>query len=295
MPRGTDGGEAPDPAPPYEIPEERLPRGFIETLERPPATKATPIPSATVVLLREGRGGPEALLMRRSRAMGFVPGAYVFPGGRVDADDGRDALVRYWHRLAPVCAASRLGLEPDGDPPAIAYYGAAIREAFEETGLLPATVAAKGAGAGCAPPGEEALSEAREDLLGRGASFAAVLERLGERLDGAAIEYIAHWVTPAIEPRRYDTRYFAAKVPAESKAVYDRREMTDAVWLTPDAALSRHRRGRLPMIFPTIRTLEDLSGFATVEELLAHYRTLTIKRVQPVIERTATGVALRVV
>jgi len=291
MPRGTDGSRAADGGgepPPYEIPEERLPPGFVDTLANVPATPAVPHPSATVVLMREGGGGPEVLLLRRNRATGFVPGAYVFPGGRVDAADGHDALVRCWDGLTPEGAAARLGIAPDADPPAIAYYGAALREAIEETGLLAGVVAANG------PPGGEVVREAREALLGGGASFAAVLDKLGARLDGGAVEYIAHWVTPEVEPRRYDTRFFAARVPGESRAVYDRREMTDAVWLTPGAALDRHRRGLLPMIFPTIRTLEDLSDFATVEELLAHYRARTITRVQPTIVRTATGVSLRV-
>ncbi len=296
MPRGTDGDGPLDddgspmrgaPAP-YDIPEERLPAGFIETLDNVPASPAVPHPSATVVLMREGRAGPEVLLLRRNRATGFVPGAYVFPGGRVDAADGEDALAERWDGLTREGAAGRLGIAPDADPPAIAYYGAALREAIEETGLLPGVVAATG------PPGGEVVREAREALLGGGASFAAVLRKLGARLDGGAVEYIAHWVTPTVEPRRYDTRFFAARVPAGSKAVYDEREMTDAVWLTPGAALDRHRRGGLPMIFPTIRTLEDLCDFATVEELLAHYRARAIERVQPTIVRTATGVRLRV-
>ena len=290
MPRGTDCGSDGRGAPPpdYEIPEERLPPGFVETLEHVPATPAIPHPSATVVLIREGRDGPEVLLLCRNRATGFVPGAYVFPGGRVDAADGQDALVRRWDGLTPESARARLGLAPDADPPAIAYYGAALREAVEETGLLPGIIAANG------PFADEVVGEAREALLGRGASFAAVLEGLRARLDGAAVEYIAHWVTPAVEPRRYDTRFFAAKVPPGAKAVYDQREMTDAVWLTPRAALDRHRAGRLPMIFPTIRTLEDLRDFATVEELLSHYRGRAIARVQPEIVRTPSGVALRV-
>ena len=286
MPRATDrDGDGPAP---YDIPEERLPPGFIETLDNVPARPAVPHPSATVVLMREGDDGAEVLLLRRNRATGFVPGAYVFPGGRVDAADGEDALAERWDGLTRGAAAARLGIAPDANPPAIAYYGAALREAVEETGLLAGVVAGRG------PPRDDVLREAREALMGGGASFAAVLGRLGARLDGAAVEYIAHWVTPSVEPRRYDTRFFAARVPAGSRAVYDEREMTDAVWLTPRAALDRHRRGRLPMIFPTIRTLEDLCDFATVEELLAHYRARVIERVQPTIVRTATGVRLRV-
>jgi len=242
MPRGTDGGapRGDDGPAPYDIPEERLPPGFIETLDNVPARPAVPHPSATVVLMREGEDGPEVLLLRRNRATGFVPGAYVFPGGRVDAADGEDALAERWDGLTRGAAAGRLGIAPDADPPAIAYYGAALREAVEETGLLAGVVAANG------PPGGEVVREAREALLGGGASFAAVLGKLGARLDGGAVEYIAHWITPEVEPRRYDTRFFAARVPAGSNAVYDEREMTDAVWLTPRAALDGTGAGGCP-------------------------------------------------
>ncbi len=276
----------------YEIPEERLPEGFVETVGKVPAVPAVARPAATVVLVREGVGGPEVLLLRRNRATGFVPGAWVFPGGRVDAADGEDALAERWDGLTREGAAGRLGLGEGADPPAIAYYGAAVREAVEETGLWPGVVGAGGVG-GDGPGG--ALRQAREALLGQGASFAQVLRALDARMDGSAIEYIAHWVTPVVEPRRYDTRFFAAKVPPGASAVHDEREMTGAVWLTPAAALARHRRGELPMIFPTIRTLEDLCDFATVEDLLAYYRGRRVPRVQPEIVRTATGVSLRVV
>ena len=287
------GGEAgPEGPPDYEIPEERLPPGFVETVTKVPDVVAVPRAAATVVLVRESAAGPEVLLLRRNRATGFVPGAYVFPGGRVDAADGEDALAECWDGLTREDAAGRLGLGPDADPPAIAYYGAAVREAVEETGLLPGVVAGRGAGGG--ELSGKAVRDAREALLGEGVPFARVLRRLGARLDGAAVEYIAHWVTPVVEPRRYDTRFFAARVPRGAAVVYDEREMTDAVWLTPHAALARHRDGRLPMIFPTIRTLEDLCDFETVDELLAYYRSRVITRVQPEIVRTATGVALRV-
>ena len=277
MPEGTD----------YEIPAERLPEGFVETLTRSPEEAAVARPAATVVLVREGAGGPEVLLLRRNRATGFVPGAWVFPGGRVDAADGEDALVERWDGLTREGAAGRLGLGEGADPPAIAYYGAAVREAVEETGLWPGVV-------GDAALADGAGERAREALLGGGAPLAEVLRALGARLDGSAVEYIAHWVTPVVEPRRYDTRFFAARVPPGARAAYDEREMTGAVWLTPSAALARHRRGQLPMIFPTIRTLEDLCDFGSVEDLLAHYRGRPIPRVQPEIVRTRSGVSLRV-
>ena len=296
--RGGIEGESRRRGVDYEIPAERLPEGFVETLTRSPDEPVVARPAATVVLVREGAGGPEVLLLRRNRATGFVPGAWVFPGGRVDAADGEDALAERWDGLTREGAAGRLGLGEGAEPAAIAYYGAAVREAVEETGLWPGVVGGDGVASGAAvgrglPEG--AGRRAREALLGRGVPFAHVLKGLDARLDGSAIEYIAHWVTPTVEPKRYDTRFFAVRVPAGARAVHDEREMTGAVWLTPAAALARHRRGELPMIFPTIRTLEDLCDFATVEDLLAYYRGRMIPRVQPEIVRTATGVSLRVV
>ena len=261
----------------------------METVGTVPEVVAVARPAATVVLMREGAGGAEVLLLRRNRATGFVPGAWVFPGGRVDAADGEDALADCWDGLTREGAAGRLGLGADERPEAIAYYGAAVREAVEETGVWPGVVAGGGGGLSEGP-----VTRAREALLGGGVPFSQVLKALDARLDGAAVEYIAHWVTPVVEPRRYDTRFFAARVPPGASAVHDEREMTGAVWLTPGAALARHRRGQLPMIFPTIRTLEDLCDFATVEDLLAYYRGRAIPRVQPEIVRTATGVSLRV-
>ena len=119
--------------------------------------------------MRESAAGPEVLLLRRNRATGFVPGAYVFPGGRVDAADGEDALAGCWDGLTRDGAERRLGLGPDADPPAIAYYGAAVREAVEETGLLPGIVGGGPAGAegGGELSGDEVVGEAREALLGR--------------------------------------------------------------------------------------------------------------------------------
>ena len=294
MRRGTEGPETDRGRTGYRIPAERLPDGYLATLESRAAKPVAARPAATVVLLRQGADGPEALLLRRNRATGFVPGAYVFPGGRVDAADADEALIACWDGLTAEGAAARLGLPLDADPPAIAYYGAALREAVEETGLLAGGVAAVEPPDGGRSLASVAVARQRERLLEGESTFAAALGTLDVRLDGSGIEYIAHWITPAIEPRRYDTRFFAAKVPAGSRALHDPREMTDSLWLTPRAALNLHRDGRLPMIFPTIRTLEDLAGFVTVDELLAHYRDRTIAPVQPEIVRTDGGVELRV-
>jgi hypothetical protein len=134
----------------------------------------------------------------------------------------------------------------------------------------------------------------RDDLMEDRIAFAACLDRMAARLDGAAVEYLAHWITPEPEPRRYDTRFFAAKVAPDAEAVVDRREMTDAVWIGPAYALRRNREGTLPMVFPTIRTLEDLSPFASADAVLAHLRTLRIPAIMPRLVVTPTGVGMEV-
>ncbi|MCA9736835.1 MAG: NUDIX domain-containing protein, partial [Gemmatimonadetes bacterium] len=124
--------------PDYDLPTELLPPGFAETLDRPPAEPVAPRPAATVVLVRDRADGPEVLLLRRTRSSGFVPGAWVFPGGRVDAGDAVPDLLARLDGLDGAEAARRLGLEREATPgpAAVAYYLAALREAFEETGIL---------------------------------------------------------------------------------------------------------------------------------------------------------------
>lgn len=273
--------------PDFVVPFDQLPKGFAENVSHPPSVPTATRPAATILLMRDGETGLEVLLMRRGRAAGFVPGAYVFPGGRVDRSDAEPHVVEHLDGLDRAAAARRLEL-PDGDPPALAYYLAALREAFEETGILVARLPDGGAPAtAAADPGVDAL---RDDLMEDRVTFAEALDRMGCRLDGGAVEYMAHWITPEVEPRRYDTRFFAAKVPGDAQAVVDAREMTDAVWLTPTQALRRFREGSLPMVFPTIRTLMDLSVFESADAVLAHLSTLRIPTIMPRLVVTPTGV-----
>lgn len=299
------------------IPFDKLPSGFGEQVDHPPANPARPRPAATILLMREGEAGLEVLLLRRSRSSGFVPGAYVFPGGRVDAADAEVALAGRLDGLTAEAATLRLGTPAEGVE-AIAYYLAVVREAFEETGLLLARPdeAARGSATHAGPAAQGATSaatsaggddpaewtrggaddavalSARGLLLEETASFAEVLDRLKYRVAGDAVEYIAHWITPEAEPRRYDTRFFAAVVAADRPVSLDAREMIDALWLTPAEALRRNASGRLPMVFPTLRTLEDLLGFRSPREALAHFRGQPVKPILPRLVRTPTGIGI---
>lgn len=237
-----------------------------------------PLPSATIVLMRDGASGLEVLLLRRSPRAGFAPGAYVFPGGRVDAGDAAADAMRRVDGLTPERAATRLSL-PDADPPAIAYYVAAVREAFEETGIL---VGVRGDGTPPATAATDARTElVRNDLLESRIEFADALLRLECRIAGDALEYLAHWITPERSPRRFDTRFFAARVSDGLDAIVDEREMTEARWITPGAAVFGAMDGTLPMILPTLRTLERLAAFGHTREALAALADATVPTILP--------------
>lgn len=275
--------------PAFIIPFDQLPDRFARSVAHPPEVPATPRPAATIILMRDGDDGLEVLLLRRSRSSGFVPGAYVFPGGRVDAGDADDAVLRRLDGLSPEEAAQRLDLL-EAHPPAVAYYLAALREAFEETGILVGRTADGGAAATAAD--DPSVDELRRDLMDDRVAFAGALDRLACRLDGGAVEYVAHWITPEAEPRRYDTRFFAAEVPATARAVVDPREMTDAVWATPATALRRQQEGSLPMVFPTIRTLEQLSPHRRAGDALAALGRSPVPTIMPRLVVTPTGIGM---
>jgi recombination protein RecT len=277
------------PKPDFVIPFDSLPERFAESVAHPPAVPATPRPAATVVLLRDGVNDVEVLLLRRARTSGFVPGAYVFPGGRVDGTDAATAVVDRLDGLSAQEAERRLEL-PGAEPPALAYYLAAVREAFEETGILIGCGADRGAPATAAE--DEAVNALRNDLMVDRLSFDGVLDRMGCRIDGGSIQYFAHWITPEPEPRRYDTRFFAARVRYGAHAVVDPREMTDAVWLTPAKALRRHEARSLPMVFPTIKTLQRLSSYHRADEALAALGRGRVPTIMPRLVLTPAGVGM---
>ncbi len=263
---------------PFEIPAHRLPPGFAERIDAPPGKPAETRPAATAVLLRDADLGPETLLLRRPRASGFVPGAYVFPGGRVDEADAEPGLL-----------GRVVGMPAAPEPPA-PYWIAAAREVFEETGVLLATD-------GVGRPAPDAASDRRmgdwrESLLAEEAVLLDVLAEGSLALDFSRTVYCAHWITPLAEPRRYDTRFFLAALPAGREATHDPREMTDALWLAPAAALERFAAGRLPMVFPTVKMLERLAGFHSVAEALEAFRGRRVRAVLPRLVRTGSGVAI---
>lgn len=263
--------------PDFVIPADRLPPGFAQQLDQPLVNVAQPKPAATIVLLRDSASGMEVLLLKRHRSSGFVPGAYVFPGGRTDEADADPALLGHAINYRQT------------DVP-LHYWFAAVREAFEEAGVL---LARNQAGEWLPDTTMSgAMQQHRLALLDDGAALLDVLRRCACAVDFSDVVYFAHWITPVAEPRRYDTRFFAAGVPPGRTVQPDAREMTDALWLTPADALQRFTAGQLPMVFPTVRTLEQLSEFKRTADALHALAQRDVEPVMPRLVRTEAGVGI---
>ena len=206
-------------------------------------------PAATVLLLRDGTGpdgqpGTEVLMTRRSMSASFAPGAYVFPGGGIDAADAAaHGLAR--HR-------------PQQDGTALTQAVAAIRESFEELGIL----LAYHADGRMADAGTVAALDRNAPLLDQCCAQ-------GLQLAADQVFVLAHWITDRDLPRRFDVPFLVARVPAGQEPVADETEQFEPVWVRPSDALARHAAGQFFLIFPTIRTLERLQNYASVDAVLA--------------------------
>lgn len=210
---------------------------------RPPVT---PRPAATVLLLRDGPEGLEVLMTRRSMTASFAPGAYVFPGGGIDAADAAPET----HALA----RRRSGQDDRRLTQAIA----AIRESFEELGVL----LARHADGRHADAGDVAA-------LDRHAPLPAQCAARGLTLAADDVFVLAHWITDRDLPRRFDVPFLVARMPEGQAPVADEKEQFEPVWVRPAVALERHRAGQFFIIFPTIRTLERLQSFTRAGDVLA--------------------------
>ena len=221
-------------------------------------------PAATVVVLRDGSDGLEAYLQRRTRTMGYAAGLWVFPGGRVDQADQDPAVDAAWAGPSPPAWARRLGLAVDQARGAVV---AACRECLEEAGILLAD----------REPEVAALAAARRELLAGRQGLAGVLGSLGVRLDTARLSYWAWWVTPEPEPRRYDTRFFVAGLPAGAATTLHGLEAERERWFPVTGAAP----DPMQMLPPTFCTLRELSAFGSVAEVLAAAGGRVVERILP--------------
>ena len=221
-----------------------------------------PKQAATVLLLRDGVRGLEVYLLRRTRGMPFAGGMTAYPGGGVDPRDGD--VETAWAGPSPAEWAHAFGCD---ERTARELVCAAVRETFEEAGVL---LAGTADGGDVVPDvsGDD-WEEQRQALLARELSLAELLADRGLALRSDLLRPFAHWITPPAEPRRYDTKFFAAALPVGQEARHVTGEADEVSWLTPSAALAEMTSGTRPMLPPTIHTLEQLEPFADVAAALA--------------------------
>ncbi|GLZ08250.1 hypothetical protein Acsp03_57160 [Actinomadura sp. NBRC 104412] len=232
--------------------------------------RTQPVPArdaATVVVLRDhAERGLEAFMLRRVASMAFAPGAYVFPGGSVDPRDGEADLA--WSGPSPAEWGAAFAA---GETLARELVCAAVRETFEETLVLLAgptesTVVDDTRG--------EGWEADRQALLDRSLSFGEFLDRRDLVLRSDLLRPWAHWITPVIEPRRYDTRFFVAGMPDGQRARDVSTEADRVAWVRPAEAVERARAGEWFLLPPTLATMVELSAYETVADVLAAPRRI---------------------
>ena len=234
-----------------------------------------PRPAATLMLVRD-RGSRhdalEVLLVQRNLRSVFAQGAHVFPGGAVDAADGDPLLAQYCTGLDDIRASERLGLQGGG----LAYWVAAIRECFEEAGILLASDR-DGNLLSLSDPATAARFAGHRDAMRRGERRLLEVCRDEElALATDCLHYVAHWITPVGPPRRFDTRFFVALAPQGQAASHDAGETIADEWVVPQEALERSRQGQIEILRPTAHNLGILEGFSNVAALLQSVDTIDV-------------------
>lgn len=232
----------------------RLPDALVARVRQFAAGEGGPVPvprvAATVVLLRPAASGFEAYLLRRAASMAFASGMYAFPGGSVDPADATADLA--WSGPAPGEWATRLGRSQEE---AQAVVCAAVREVFEETGVL------------LAGPGNATDAE-RRSLVGRELGLAELLSRRGLVLRSELLGAWARWVTPEFEARRFDTYFFVAALPDDQRAEDVSGEADHTTWVRPADAVERYEAGEMAMLPPTVVMLRQLSAYKEIADVL---------------------------
>jgi 8-oxo-dGTP pyrophosphatase MutT (NUDIX family) len=251
--------------------------GMVDTVKRLESGElqpALPRNAATVVLLRDRGDGPEVYLLRRTASMAFAAGFFVFPGGSVDVRD-EDFADDAWIGPKPSEWAKLLTCD---EPRARSLVCAAVRETFEESGVMLA--GANGESVVADTSGDDWEAD-RLALLDRSLSLAELLRRRGLVLRSDLLRVWSHWITPEVEPKRFDTRFFVAAMPDGQRTRDVGGEADRVAWLRPAEALAAQGRGELSMLPPTLAVLTDLAPWATVAEVMTAADQRSVEPVLP--------------
>ena len=255
-------------------------QGANTQMADPNEEPTVPQAAATVLLVRDSKDeGIEVFLVERASKANFG-GAFVFPGGKVDPEDGLDNMEEITTGSSDQYLSNILGKEKGG----LAYWVACIRECFEEAGIL---IAFREDGSTFDPSDSDERQRFME-YRNRLNAGEAVLEEMckNEKLTLATerLAYLAHWITPKIEKRRYTTRFFVAIAPQGQEGLHDGSESVNSLWIKPEDALQQQKDGKLLLIMPTIKNLESICGYSNVESLLEDKSSIdpsTIPTIEP--------------
>ncbi len=244
-----------------------------------PTPSADPRPvraASTLILLRDATEGVEVLMLKRHGLSETLGGAFVFPGGKLDAPDAELQDTKHLDETSQALHA-RLGENDIDTATAVGLYVAALRETFEECGLLLAEDLAA------------ARAEEAQACLASGMAFNTLLAEMDLRLRAGALAPWSRWITPPDSPnKRFDTRFFVARAP-EGLARHDERETTEARWVLPRPALQSYWQGELTLAPPQIMTLAHLARHGSVDSVLAEARGRLPALIQPHVIRQGEG------
>jgi 8-oxo-dGTP pyrophosphatase MutT (NUDIX family) len=232
-----------------------------------------PIPSATILMLRDGPTGLETFMVVRHHQIDFASGALVFPGGKVEAGD---------YDVRNYCDGA-----DSANNNAVAMMVGAIREAFEECGILLARE--KGSSALVSGKRLGILERYRDPLNRSEVSLIEFLEKEQLRLACDTLQHFAHWITPEMLTKRFDTHFYLAVAPSDHLAIHDGHESVDSVWITPDNALKGNADGTYTIIFPTRVNLEMLGESSNVADALRAATDRNIVSILPWSEKRDDG------
>ena len=233
---------------------------------------SVPVPAATILLIRDGDSGLEVFMVVRHHQIDFASGALVFPGGKVDPQDTDGRWQEYIS-------------EDMGDERNVLNIAAA-RESFEECGVLLARD-----GESNLVSGEllASLASERDALNAKKIPFISLFQNHALTLASDQLVHFAHWITPPMMPKRFDTHFYLASAPCDHVLEHDGHESVDSVWISPEQAIEEAADGKRTVIFPTLRNLEKLAQFQSVEQALGATATETIVPVTPWVEKREDG------
>ncbi|MFL2725597.1 MAG: NUDIX hydrolase [Gammaproteobacteria bacterium] len=236
-------------------------------------------PAATVLVIRDGKKGIEVFMVERSNKPPFG-NLFVFPGGKIDESDSDPRAHSLCKSISDEAASTLLGINNNG----LSYWIACVRECFEEVGILLAEKK-DGSKLNLNESEKSKYQQYRNDLLEGKISFYDICELEGLELLTENIAPFSHWITPALEVKRFDTRFFIACLPDNQTGLHDGNELVNSLWISAEEAIKKAYSGEMNMIMPTIKNLEQCIGYSSTHELLMRQQELTNEDIPPILPK----------